>query len=119
MHLVKIDVVHFQPAQARLYFRHDMPAGEADLIRHDRFAHENIRVEADFCRDDQIFSPLAENSSENFFRSARRINIGGVEKISANLNESVENFSCSFFVCLSSKRHASKAKFRNLETSAT
>src|SRR5271169_3912381 len=119
MHLVKIDVVHLQPAQTRLDFRHDMPAREADLIRTHRLADKNIRVEADFGRDNQVFSPLAENSSEDFFRRAGRINVRGVEEIAANFNESVENFSRSFFVCLSSKRHASKTKFRNFQPGST
>ncbi|MGA8641939.1 aldo/keto reductase [Candidatus Binatus sp.] len=36
-----------------------------------------------------LFSPLAENSPENFFRCARGVNICGVEKISADFNESI------------------------------
>src|ERR1700723_1756932 len=110
MHLVKIDVIHLHPARTRLDFRHDMAARESDLIRPHRLADKNIRVEANFCGDDQIFSPLAENSPENFLRRTCRINVRRIEEIAANLNESVENFSCSFFVCLSSKRHTSKAK---------
>ena len=109
MHLVKIDVIHFQAAQAGLDFRHDMPAREADLIGRDRLAHENIRVKADFGRDNQIFSTFTENSSENFLRRAGRINVRGVQKIAANLNKPIENFSGSFFVCFTSKRHATKA----------
>src|SRR5258708_35682691 len=119
MHLVKIDVVHLQAAQTGLDFRDDMPAREADLIRRDRLAHENIRVEADFRRHNQIFSPLSENSAENFFRRARRINVGGIEEIAADIYKAVENFSRSFFVCFTSKRHASKTKFRNLEPGTT
>src|SRR5277367_5333432 len=107
MHLVKIDVVHLQSAQALLDFRHDMAAREADLIRRDRLAHENIRVEADFRRDNQIFAALAENSTENFLRRASCVNVRGVEEITADFNKPVENFSRSFFVSLTSKRHAS------------
>src|ERR1700685_3506029 len=118
MHLVQIDVVHLQAAQAFLDFRHDMPAREADLIGRNGFAHENIGVEADFCGDDQIFTPIAENAPENFFRRTRRINIGGIEEIAAYFYESIENFSCCFFVCFSSKRHASKTKLGNFESSS-
>jgi len=96
-----------------------MPARKADLIGRDGFAHENIGVEADFSCDYQIFSPLAENTSENFLRRARRINVGGIEKISTDLDEAVENFCCSFFVSLTSKRHASEAKLRNFEPGTT
>ncbi len=89
MHLVKVDVIHFQAAQAGLDFRHDMPTGEADLIGRDRLAHENVRVEADFGRDNQVFSTLAENTSENLLRRAGRINVGGVQEIAANLNKPI------------------------------
>ena len=119
MHLVEIDVVHLEPAQTGLDLGHDMAARQADLIGRDGFAHENIGVEADFGRDYQIFSPLAENSSKDFLRRARRINIGGIEKISADLDEPVENFCRGFFVSLTSKRHASKAKLRNFEPGTT
>src|SRR3984957_11562509 len=117
MHLVKIDVIHLQPAQTRLDFRHDMPARESDLIRPHRLADKNVRVEANFCSDDQIFSPLAKNSPENFLRRTCRINVRSVKEIAANLDKPIENFSCSFFVCFSSKRHASKAKLGNFEPS--
>src|SRR5208282_1970585 len=119
MHLVKIDVIHLQAAQAGLDLRHDMPAGEADLIRPDRLAHKNISVETNFRRDNQIFSPLADNSPEDLLRRARRINVRGVEEIAANLDEPVENFSRGFFIGLTSKRHASEAKFRNFEPGTT
>src|ERR1700678_3459701 len=117
MHLVQIDVIHLQAAQAGLDLRHDMPAREADLIGRDGLAHENISVEADFGGDDQIFAPIAENAPENFFRRARRINIGGIEEIATDFNESIENFSRSFFFCFTSKRHASKTKLGNFESS--
>ncbi len=89
------------------------------MIRRDGLAHENIRVEANFSRHNQIFSPLTENSAENFFGRARRINIRSIKEIAADLDKPVENFSRSFFVCFTSKRHASKAKFRNLEPGTT
>src|SRR5271169_2049397 len=117
MHLVKIDVVHLEAAQAGLDLRHDMPAREADLIGRDGLAHENICVEADFCRDDQISAAIAENPPEKFFRRARRLNIRGIEEIAADFNEPIENFCRRFFVCFSSKRHASKTKFGNFESS--
>src|ERR1700691_598109 len=115
MHLVQIDVIHLEAAPAFLDFRHDMPAREADLIGRNGFDHENIGVEADFCGDDQIFTPIAEDAPENFFRRTRRINIGGIEEIATDFNESIENFSRSFFVCFTSKRHASKKKLENFE----
>ena len=96
-----------------------MAAREADLIRSHRLADKNIRVEANFCGDDQIFPPLAKNSPENFLGRTCRINVRRVKEIAADFDKSIENFPRSFFVCFSSKRHASKAKLGNFEPSTT
>ena len=116
MHLVEIDVIHFQPPQTGFDFRHDMPARESNLIRRHRLAHENIRVEPNFCRDNQIFSPRADDSPENFLRRARRVDVRGVEEITPDLDKPVENFSRCGFICFASKRHAAKAKFRYFQS---
>src|SRR5258708_38059366 len=94
-----------------------MPAGEANLIRRHRLADESIGVEADFGRNDQVFSPLSQNAAENFLRRARSINICGIEKIAADLDKAIEDFARRCFVGLAPKCHTSEAKLRNLQSS--
>src|SRR5215469_13543798 len=118
MHLVEIDVVGLQSAQARLDFRHDVPAREAYLIWPNRLAHKNVGVEAHLGGDDEILSPLANYLSENFLRRAGRIDVGSVDKITADFDKTIENCFCNFFFGFSSKRHGSETKLRNLEPGA-
>src|SRR5713101_3523892 len=118
MHLVEIDVIHFEAAKTRFDFRHDVPAGEAYLIRRDRLADERICIEANFRCDYEVFSTLADNSSEDFLRRADRINISGIKKIAADLDIAIEDFAGGGFICLAAKGHASEAQFRNFESSS-
>src|SRR5208282_209372 len=116
MHLVQIDVIGLQAAQAALNFRHDMAARQSDVVGRDRFPHENVGVKSYFRREYQRLAPILDYAAGNFLRSAGRVNVSRIEEISAQLDVAVDDFACIGFIGLASERHTSKTQLRDLES---
>src|SRR5579885_248808 len=109
MTLVQVDIIRLQAAQASFHFRQDMPARQADVVRGNGLAKKDIRVEADFGREDHRLTAILDDAAGNFFGSAGCIDVGGIEKVAAEVDKAIDNFPRGSLVGLASERHATEA----------
>src|SRR5581483_7342255 len=109
MNLVEVDIVGLQAAEASLHFREDVMARQPDLVGRDGLAEKDVRVEADLGGEDHGLAALLDDASGDFFRSAGGIDVGGIEKIAAEIDKAIDNPARGSLVGLASEGHAAEA----------
>ena len=111
MHLVQVDVVRTEPAEAGPYGVEDVLAGQTTVVRPGAHLAERL------CGDDVVVTaPGLQPAAEDLLGPAVSVDVGGVDEGAARVGEGVQDLVTRLLAGLRAEHHRAQAQFAHLET---